>query len=50
MALQNVANTKHTRDGIADSSNRAQDDQAALQENASLTTDFTTSIRTWKLH
>ena len=49
MALQNVANTKHTRDGIADSSNRAQDDQEALDEAKSLMTDFTTSLHNWTL-
>ena len=50
LATQTVAQSKLTRDTIADSTNRSLDDQQALQEVASLTTDFTTSIHNWKLH
>jgi hypothetical protein len=50
IAIQNVAQTKLSRDTIADATNRSLDDQQALKDSASLTTDFTTSLRNWTLH
>jgi hypothetical protein len=50
MATQNVAQTKLSRDTIADSTNRALDNQQATQETQKLTTDYTTSLKNWSLH
>jgi hypothetical protein len=50
LASNNVAQTKLSRDTIADSSNRALDNQQATQENQKLTTDYTTSLQNWSIH
>jgi hypothetical protein len=49
IASQNVANTKLTRDTMADSTNRALELQQAIDDASSLTDGATTSLKAWKL-
>jgi len=49
LALNNVAQTKLSRDTIADSSNRTQEDQQALTTASAFTTNYTTSLQNWSL-
>ena len=49
LASNNVAQTKLSRDTIADSSNRTQEDQHALTTASAFTTNYTTSLQNWSL-
>jgi hypothetical protein len=49
IAAQQVAQTKLTRDSIADSTNRALENQDALNAASSLSTNYTDSLKTWSL-
>lgn len=50
IAAQNIAQTKMIRDTLADSSNRALEQQQALEEASALTNGYTSSLQNWKLH
>ena len=50
LTAQQIAQAKMTRDTIADSTNRALDEQQSLQDAGNLTTGYTTSLQNWKLH
>jgi len=50
IATQQVAQSKLTRDTIADATNRNLDQQQAYDDAANLTTSYTTSLQNWKLH
>jgi hypothetical protein len=50
IASQNIAQTKMTRDTIADSTNRALEQQQAIKDANTLTNGYTESLRNWKLH
>jgi hypothetical protein len=49
LATNNVAQTKLSRDTIADSSNRTQDNQQALTAASAFTTNYTDSLQNWSL-
>jgi len=50
IALQQLAQSKLIRDTIADATNRALDDQQALQDAGNMTTGYTTSLQNWSIH
>ena len=49
IATQQVAQTKLTRDTLADSTNRTLEQQQALEDAGNLTAGYTTSLQNWKI-
>lgn len=50
IAAQQVAQTKLTRDSIADSTNRGIENDQALSAASALSANYTDSLKTWSLH